>query len=468
MRRIGRERGPITRRVASQGAARSTTLTWVARLNTDGAAFVSQPWMDIVTVNAVRDHIPLPSTIRTFTMVTEKELAVGMGAGAFQTVAEGQPVNAGVIFGLPQSFDSPDAKVFRATARTHLARINPGRATITAAPPPALVMTNLRNVLLTQIEPARTLVRLARAMVSAGASATQPASTEPAAPVPIDTVMAAPTFPQPMYEALRDLSQELLLPGLETVLPNTALGLKTNRRFVEAYMVGLNFEMGRELLWRGFPTDQRGTCFDRFWDSRGAPAGRADVKPLHQWLTAALGSNESPPVREQFVMLLRSDLLRRYPTAVIYAVKAVIDVNGIRRMSPAAADELPPAFRGSLPPDVSFFGFDLTVDDVVGETDAGGGDVPSAGQRPAPKPGYFIVIQEQPTEPRFGFDVGTPLGTATHLKVSAGAPAGVPLNGLVWGRNAAHMAGILRQQPVRVAIHASQFVSKPAAGGPVS
>jgi hypothetical protein len=34
------------------------------------------------------------------------------------------------------------------------------------------------------------------------------------------------------------------------------------------------------------------------------------------------------------------------------------------------------------------------------------------------------------------------------------------LNGRVWGRNAAHMAGIMRQQPVRVLIHASQFVPK--------
>ena len=56
--------------------------------------------------------------------------------------------------------------------------------------------------------------------------------------------MAAPHFEQPMYEPLRDLSQDLLLPGLQTVLPDTVLGLKTNRRFVEAYMVGLNVEMG--------------------------------------------------------------------------------------------------------------------------------------------------------------------------------------------------------------------------------
>ena len=33
--------------------------------------------------------------------------------------------------------------------------------------------------------------------------------------------------------------------------------LETRRAFIEAVLVGLNHEMGRELLWRGYPTDQR-------------------------------------------------------------------------------------------------------------------------------------------------------------------------------------------------------------------
>ena len=75
--------------------------------------------------------------------------------------------------------------------------------------------------------------------------------------------------------------------------------------------------------------------------------------------------------------------------------------------------------------------------------------------------GYFIVIQEQPGEPRFGFDVDTPLNEGTHLKVSFGAPAGsTTAPNLQWGRNGAHIAGMLRQQPVRIAIHASQFLKK--------
>ena len=90
-------------------------------------------------------------------------------------------------------------------------------------------------------------------------------------PVGTETVMMAPSFPQPMYEALKEKSQDLLLPGLDKVLPDTVLGLRTNRAFVEAYMIGLNVEMARELLWRGFPTDQRGTYFRNFWGNRRRP-----------------------------------------------------------------------------------------------------------------------------------------------------------------------------------------------------
>ena len=34
-------------------------------------------------------------------------------------------------------------------------------------------------------------------------------------------------------------------------------------------MVGLNHEFARELLWREYPTDQRGSYFRQFWDVSG-------------------------------------------------------------------------------------------------------------------------------------------------------------------------------------------------------
>ncbi|GAJ18472.1 unnamed protein product, partial [marine sediment metagenome] len=83
----------------------------------------------------------------------------------------------------------------------------------------------------------------------------------------LDPVMAAPEFPQPMNESLQALSKNLFLPGIEKIKPNTIGLLETNPRFLEAFMCGLSFEFGAELLWRGYPTDQRGSYFRQFWDS---------------------------------------------------------------------------------------------------------------------------------------------------------------------------------------------------------
>ena len=105
------------------------------------------------------------------------------------------------------------------------------------------------------------------------------AAGEPvAAPPAGTTVVAHPTFPQPMYEALRDLLPELLLPGVGAIEPNTVTVLKTNPRFIEAFMVGLNHELASELLWRELPGELRHTYFQTFWDAR--PPADPGAAPL--------------------------------------------------------------------------------------------------------------------------------------------------------------------------------------------
>lgn len=450
MRRIARERGPITRRIAVQGLVRSASPSWMSALNSDVGFFFLTPTLpDMATFGVIRERIANPAGLSQFREVTADTVAItSMGSRPhFRIAPEGQPVfHAGRYQPVPL-VDNPTSHNFRTAAQAHLARVNPGRIGIIFSQAPFLAMRDIRAALETQMEPRRALVPLAQAVVSMSqtATATPPTNT---GIVPIEPIMAAPKFPQPMYESLRDLSQLLLLPGLETVEPNSVLGLETNSRFVEAYMVGLNSEMGRELLWRGYPTDQRGTYFDRFWDSRSSGGG-SDVNPIHTWHDRPLGDPQTAPAGDRFVMLIRSSLLRRYPSAVIYAAKA-IKPNNVRKPTKSPDDEEHPVFRGSMQPDVTFFGFDLTVDEVVG---TGTGE----------DQGYFIVIQEQPGEPRFGFDVGTPLNDGTHLEVSFGAPAGSTTGAsLHWGRNGAHIAAMLRQQPVRIAIHASQFVKQQA------
>ena len=452
MRRIGRDRGPLTRRVMAQGGNRSMQASWLVKLNAPGmGSFASAARWDVASFDLVRERIAQPTSLSRFGNLTADAVANMRGRPVFRIEPDGAPVAVPGVNNVSPALDSPTAHSFRLAAAKHLGRIDPGRTEPPAAPLPPLDFAAVRAGLQAQLEPRRTLSALAQALVSSGSLATPAVNPAPEAPVPFEPVMAAPKFRQPMYEPLRDLSQDLLLPGLDRVDENTVLGLQTNQRFVEAYMVGLNVEMGHELLWRGYPTDQRGTCFDQFWDAPRTtdPQGfvlnpAADIFPLHQWGSRGLGEADTAPAPERFVMLLRSDLLRRYPSAMVYAAKAV-DVDGVRMPSIDPAQEAMPVFRGAMPPDVSFFGFDIPVATMLG----GDGDM-----------GYFVVIQEQPGEPRFGLDEDTPRGEATHLRVAAGVPPGLPLGGLEWGRNAAHMAGIVRQQPVRVGIHASRFLRK--------
>lgn len=84
---------------------------------------------------------------------------------------------------------------------------------------------------------------------------------------PLRPVMWYPEFHRAMYSFLRDLSQEYILPGMENIPENTVGLLKTNRRFMEAFMIGLNHEFASELRWREFPTDMRGSYFRKFWDT---------------------------------------------------------------------------------------------------------------------------------------------------------------------------------------------------------
>ena len=161
-------------------------------------------------------------------------------------------------------------------------------------------------------------------------------------------------------------------------------------------MVGLNAEMSRELLWRDYPTDQRGTYFQQFWDTAGAPP-RPDIPPIHKWGERALGTTAIGAGGDKLVLLIRGELLRRYPGTVIYAVKAVKNESGGRdfptgqKGKPTDPPPPPPVvshpiFRGTLEPDVTFVGFELTPAEVV------------AGL------GWYFVLQQQPTEPRFGLD----------------------------------------------------------------
>jgi hypothetical protein len=316
--------------------------------------------------------------------------------------------------------------------------------------------TTLQASLLERLNPANNVTAAFLSRTNLPASVAQ-------AGEPPTQVMGAPEFPQPMYEALRDLSPDYILPGLEHVPPNTVALLAANRRYIEAFMIGLNHEMGRELLWREYPTDQRNLYFRQFWDTRfDAP----DIRPLREWKnTDPLGAKYTGK-DDHLVLLIRGELLERYPGAVIYAAEAVRDQSG--RLIPGTKEKHP-IFRGTMQPDVTFLGFDLTRVEARGTETPGG------------KPGWFLVIKQQPGEPRFGLDEASGVVTTKpakwsdvswghvassaaqfqalqHVRLNPGPLVNHAIGGVKWGANAAHMASITLQKPMRIAIHARQMI----------
>ena len=253
--------------------------------------------------------------------------------------------------------------------------------------------------------PARTFTAQVAGMLATGT----PAPTD----TPIPALQFTPRFDTPMVRALTELGQQWLLPGLEGVPANTAVALRTNGAFVESFLVGLNHEFGRELLWREFPTPLTATFFERFWDAAVAPEAPPDIPALDSWAERALGAPTI--VEDRFVLLLRSDLMRRFPDALVSAVRAG-----------PPPEQLMPVFRGALEPDTTFFGFTVPLDDADE---------------------FSIVIAEQPGAPRFGFEVGEAPPGVTH------APAD--------GATSAQVASHLRQLPARITIPVSVLLRKP-------
>ncbi len=358
--------------------------------------------------------------------------------------------------------------------------------TLTAPDPPpvklaAVDLEDVSEQVLRELDPESTITALYEARMSIDPGfAWDPADK-------LEAVMAAPTFPNPMFEPLRELSQEWVFPGLDKVPPNTMSLLEINRRFVYAYMVGLNHEMASALLWNGYPTDLRGTYFKHFWDpaSYYVPAGQTldpkkleDIDAITDWPTTGASSalakagKKSPLSADPLVLLLRGDLLARYPNLLVYATKAKLRSGGTDPQDPTDREpddthEEPPIFGGTLKPDVSFFAFaDLTKAKVTGG---------------ASDPGWYFILQEQPSETRFNLNADVAqtfsswedlawgdLGGAAsvgYIDVDLNKPAKAPAQSpATWptttgAGSAADIAYITLQKPVRLAVHGSDMVA---------
>jgi hypothetical protein len=158
--------------------------------------------------------------------------------------------------------------------------------------------------------------------------------------------------------------------------------------------------MGRQLLWNDYPTDQRGSYFRQFWDVRGyirTPADPTDpdelkeklkdIPEIHRWSQSShLGDHPNRPDTGtgRLVLIVRGELLRRYPHADVYAPgRDRHETTRARRRD-----------RHPLPAERQ--GLRRSVGCRSAATAAAPGDPND--------PGWFFVFQPQAWEPRFGLE----------------------------------------------------------------
>ncbi|MGW1061636.1 hypothetical protein [Micromonospora rubida] len=368
---------------------------------------------------------------------------------------------------------------FMAAAANHQDRLAPAQALAVDPKPKPLPLGPAAGAVRATLRPETAVAGEVLAGLRVGGELL--ADTLPDTGDPLRRLLAGITFDVPSYELLRGLSQEHVVPNLPAVAPETMTALAANPRFIEAFLVGLNHEMSREMLWRGFPADPRQTWFRQFWDVRGAVSAGApltDIPPLTDpaWLTGPLGSHLTAvgaPGEQSLVLVIRGEVLRRFPSTVVTMRRA--RWTGPQRREPTGVD-LPPIFNAWLSPDLLLFGFPHTAEQARGAAEEALGD-----------PGYFFVLREQPTAPRFGLDAepdgwpaadppGTPVWAGQHWDdlhwgdlpsgarflspYAPGFPA-TPVDGAVFGRNAADMARVALQRPVMLARHASDLLLTP-------
>jgi hypothetical protein len=317
--------------------------------------------------------------------------------------------------------------------------------------PPPLDLGDVKATVLTTIDPRRVVPLRIKSLIRFGDRALTDVTAFGGLRLAEDLgpVMAAPSIVQPMYERLLEYDRNAFLPGVDLIPPDTITLLETNPRFIESHMIGLNVEFARELLWREYPTDRRGTYFRQFWDRLD---GELDIAQIHEFDGRfGLGRNLLGGGEDHVVLLVRGQLLRRYPGTAVYAVPSTAD----RRIDPTGAIT-EPMLWGRIDPDITFFGFPFDVETAV------------AGN------GVFFVLQEPPTEPRFGFDVPSPdtAGAPTkwaeadwsdvgveaggHLTIAGNPMTNRSFGGVRFVTNSAHLAALSLQQPVRVAMHATE------------
>lgn len=302
---------------------------------------------------------------------------------------------------------------------------------------------------------------------------------------------------------MADISPDFLMPGIGKLEQNGAYMLNMNQEIVEAYLAGANYEMNRELLWREYPTDQRGTPLRHFWGTKNVGATtfidsdekNMDINKIHTWKTSGvinnLGVNSSrksaantPLSSSNMVVLaIRGELLKKFPNTNIYMQKAtwnVLNGNGDitstllaagkpRNLAPVSTTTIKrPLFFSQINPDLYFVGFEVSA------SEAKGSSTPNT-----TNPGWFVCFEERAGEIVFGADeernISLPLNRwddlawndlgnqvnfiNTNSSITIAPDTGDEIDKLVvFGSNSSDMAYTLYQKPSCIFIHSNDML----------
>jgi hypothetical protein len=273
--------------------------------------------------------------------------------------------------------------------------------------------------------------------------------------------MACPQFTVPLAIAVKNAHPDWLLPGVGRFPDNCVTLVRADPAFVESFMAGANHEMNRELLWRGYPTDQRGTPFRFFWPR---PDRAPDIPPITDWAPdTPLGKNGTkggPDVENMVVLLVRGELLHRYPRLIVHAAPATRS-GSTTTLNVDENSWTPPDFALRLDERTTAFAYNIGAD-AIRSGPANGG--------------VYFVFSEPISGPRFNFDVTTttPMTIWNDLDwgsvqdsrgfaIAGRAPLAEPFNkeNANWNRDAGDIARIAFARPFRVAYHADKLLPSP-------
>lgn len=279
-------------------------------------------------------------------------------------------------------------------------------------------------------------------------------------------IPVGPRFIDPLFPKMHVLGSELVLPGIDVFGINRVRLVEVNEAWIAAFLAGANHEWAREALWNEYPADLGATSFSHFWPR--VPAAPDLASDMHEWLPLStsladhVGSDGSSTV-----LLVRGDLIRRYPDTQFMLVTPAADGSLVDADGNLPEDRVTwPAFTGQLDAQTVFVGFDV---DPAAVWDAG----------------MYVGLEEPISGPSFGLDTAASAGPAAygtrptswsdaswaHMAESEAALAELghihlattpwldgPIGDLEWPRNGSHLAGITYQQPFRLLLPATSLM----------